>query len=949
MRSASRTAGRCRVARSDAPGGSGFSCNFSAGHFDRPAKSAIFVGTIFLKKKTVAKSEKTKADNKQYVETPLMKQYYSIKAVHPDAILLFRVGDFYETFGEDAIRASGILGITLTRRANGAASYVELAGFPYHAIDTYLPKLVRAGERVAICEQLEDPKLVKGLVKRGVIELVTPGVVLEENILSNKENIYLASIYFGRQSTGVAFLDISTGEFYVSEGSDSYVDKLLSNFAPKEIIYQRGCEEHFTQAFGSKYYTYRLDEWVFSEEVNREKLCRQFGTQSLKGFGVEHFTTGISAAGAILHYLEFTEHKNIGHITSIARIDQNDYVWIDKFTIRNLELFSTNGAAGRKNGFADVIDRTLTPMGGRLLKRWVAMPIKEPARINERLDIVELLTREGEFAEALREQLEAVGDLERIGSRIAAARITPRELVQLKNSLSAVETLKVLLQSTDADRLHQLAERIDPLTEVRDRLAHDIYPDPQNNQIQKGGVIADGVDAELDDLRRIALHGKDYLNRIQQRESEATGIPSLKISYNNVFGYYIEVRNTYKDKVPPTWIRKQTLTSAERYITEELKEYEEKTLGAEERMLVIEQRIYSEIVAYVARTLPQLQRNAATIAGIDCLQSFARIACERHYVRPVLDEGRRIDIRQGRHPVIETLMPVGEQYVPNDVMLDDKEQQIMMITGPNMSGKSALLRQTALIVLMAQMGSFVPAESAHIGIVDKIFTRVGASDNISQGESTFMVEMLESASILNNISDRSLVLLDEIGRGTSTYDGISIAWAMVEYLHNHPTARAKTLFATHYHELNEMEQMCPRVKNYHVAVKEMGNTIVFLRKLERGGTEHSFGIHVARMAGMPLSVVARAEEILRNLELVYGNNEIVPSRSLKERGRKASAHAVREAAESPSPQNMQLSMFQLDDPVLVQIRDQIKGLDINSLTPIEALNKLNEIKKITGL
>ena len=902
-----------------------------------------------MKKKTVAKSEKTKADNKQYVETPLMKQYYSIKAVHPDAILLFRVGDFYETFGEDAIRASGILGITLTRRANGAASYVELAGFPYHAIDTYLPKLVRAGERVAICEQLEDPKLVKGLVKRGVIELVTPGVVLEENILSNKENIYLASIYFGRQSTGVAFLDISTGEFYVSEGSDSYVDKLLSNFAPKEIIYQRGCEEHFTQAFGSKYYTYRLDEWVFSEEVNREKLCRQFGTQSLKGFGVEHFTTGISAAGAILHYLEFTEHKNIGHVTSIARIDQNDYVWIDKFTIRTRALCSTNGAAGRKNGFADVIDRTLTPMGGRLLKRWVAMPIKEPARINERLDIVELLTREGEFAEALREQLEAVGDLERIGSRIAAARITPRELVQLKNSLSAVETLKVLLQSTDADRLHQLAERIDPLTEVRDRLAHDIYPDPQNNQIQKGGVIADGVDAELDDLRRIALHGKDYLNRIQQRESEATGIPSLKISYNNVFGYYIEVRNTYKDKVPPTWIRKQTLTSAERYITEELKEYEEKILGAEERMLVIEQRIYSEIVAYVARTLPQLQRNAATIAGIDCLQSFARIACERHYVRPVLDEGRRIDIRQGRHPVIETLMPVGEQYVPNDVMLDDKEQQIMMITGPNMSGKSALLRQTALIVLMAQMGSFVPAESAHIGIVDKIFTRVGASDNISQGESTFMVEMLESASILNNISDRSLVLLDEIGRGTSTYDGISIAWAMVEYLHNHPTARAKTLFATHYHELNEMEQMCPRVKNYHVAVKEMGNTIVFLRKLERGGTEHSFGIHVARMAGMPLSVVARAEEILRNLELVYGNNEIVPSRSLKERGRKASAHAVREAAESPSPQNMQLSMFQLDDPVLVQIRDQIKGLDINSLTPIEALNKLNEIKKITGL
>ena len=897
----------------------------------------------------MAKSEKTKADNKQYVETPLMKQYYSIKAVHPDASLLFRVGDFYETFGEDAIRASGILGITLTRRANGAASFVELAGFPYHAVDTYLPKLVRAGERVAICEQLEDPKLVKGLVKRGVIELVTPGVVLEENILSNKENIYLASIYFGRQSTGVAFLDISTGEFYVSEGSDAYVDKLLSNLSPKEIIYQRGCDDRFVHSFGSKYYTYKLDEWVFSEEVNREKLCRQFGTQSLKGFGVEHFTSGISAAGAILHYLEFTEHKNIGHITSIARIDQNDYVWIDKFTIRNLELFSTNGAAEKRNGFADVIDRTLTPMGGRMLKRWVAMPIKDPVRINERLDVVELLTREDDFAEALREQLGAVGDLERIGSRIAAARITPRELVQLKNSLTAVDTLKALLQSTDADRLHALAEQLDPLTEVRDRLARDIYPDPQNNQIQKGGVIADGVDAELDDLRRIALHGKDYLNRIQQRESEATGIPSLKISYNNVFGYYIEVRNTYKDKVPATWIRKQTLTSAERYITEELKEYEEKILGAEERMLVIEQRIYADIIAFVGRSLLQLQRDASTIAGIDCLQSFARIARERHYVRPVLDEGRRIDIRQGRHPVIETLMPVGEEYVPNDVRLDDKEQQIMMITGPNMSGKSALLRQTALIVLMAQMGSFVPAKSAHIGIVDKIFTRVGASDNISQGESTFMVEMLESASILNNISDRSLVLLDEIGRGTSTYDGISIAWAMVEYLHNHPTARAKTLFATHYHELNEMEQMCPRVKNYHVSVKEMGNTIVFLRKLERGGTEHSFGIHVARMAGMPLSVVARAEEILRNLELVYGNNEIVPSRSLKERGRKPSAQTVREAAESGVPQNMQLSMFQLDDPVLVQIRDQIKGLDINSLTPIEALNKLNEIKKITGI
>jgi len=892
-------------------------------------------------------NKETKID-KKYVETPLMKQYYAIKAVHPDAILLFRVGDFYETFGEDAIKASGILGITLTRRANGSATYVELAGFPYHAIDTYLPKLVRAGERVAICEQLEDPKLVKGLVKRGVIELVTPGVVLGDNILSNKENTYLASVYFGREKTGVAFLDISTGEFYVAEGSDTYVDKLISNLAPKEVIYQRGFEDRFTASFGSRLYTYRLDEWVFSEEVDREKLCKQFGTSSLKGFGVDHFHSGISAAGAILHYLEFTEHRDVAHLKSIARIDQDDYVWIDKFTIRNLELFSSNGAR-EKSGFADVIDRTLTPMGGRLLKRWIAMPLKDPERIGRRLDVVEHLTREADFAEALREQVALVGDLERIAARIAASRVTPRELVQLKNSLSSIETLKAALESTDSDRLHDLAAQIDPLAAVRDRIASDIYPDPQNNQIQKGGVIADGVDPELDDLRRIALHGKDYLARIQQRESEATGIPSLKLSYNNVFGYYIEVRNTHKDKVPDTWIRKQTLANAERYITEELKEYEEKILGAEERMLVLEQRIYGELLAFIASSLTVLLRDAAVVARIDCLQSFARIACERRYVRPVLDEGKRIEIVAGRHPVIETLMPVGEEYIPNDVMLDDKEQQIMMITGPNMSGKSALLRQTALIILMAQMGSFVPARSAHIGVVDKIFTRVGASDNISQGESTFMVEMLESASILNNISDRSIVLLDEIGRGTSTYDGISIAWAMVEYLHNHPSARAKTLFATHYHELNEMEQMCPRVKNYHVAVKEMGNQIVFLRKLQRGGTEHSFGIHVARMAGMPDSVVGRAAEILRNLELVYGSNEIVPSRSLRERSRKHSAQAVREAAESAVPQNLQLSMFQLDDPVLVQIRDQIKGLDINALTPIEALNKLNEIKKLAGL
>ena len=832
--------------------------------------------------------------DKKYVETPLMKQYYAIKAVHPDAILLFRVGDFYETFGDDAIRASGILGITLTRRANGSASYVELAGFPYHAIDTYLPKLVRAGERVAICEQLEDPKLVKGLVKRGVIELVTPGVVLGDNILANKENTYLASVYFGRKTTGAAFLDISTGEFYAAEGSDAYVDKLISNLAPKEIIYQRGCEDRFTGAFGSRHYTYRLDDWVFSEQVNREKLCSQFGTQSLKGFGIEHMGAGISAAGAILHYLEFTEHRQIAHIGSIARIDQDDYVWVDKFTIRNLELFSSNGSRERCS-FADVIDRTLTPMGGRLLKRWIAMPIKDPARIDRRLDVVERLARDGELGDAVREQVALIGDLERIGSRIAAARVTPRELVQLKNSLAAVDTLKALLQSTDDERLHEMAARIDPLEEVRGKIAREVYPDPLNNQIQKGGVIADGVDAELDDLRRIALHGRDVLAQIQHRESEATGIP-LKISYNNVFGYYIEVRNTHRDKVPDNWIRKQTLANAERYITEELKEYEEKILGAEEKMLVIEQRIYAELMRFIAGALQALQRDANVVARIDCLQSFARIARERRYVRPTLDEGKRIEITQGRHPVIETLMPVGEQYIPNDIMLDDREQQIVMITGPNMSGKSALLRQTALIILMAQMGSFVPAEAAHIGVVDKIFTRVGASDNISQGESTFMVEMLESASILNNISDRSIVLLDEIGRGTSTYDGISIAWAMVEYLHNHPTAHAKTLFATHYHELNEMEQMYPRVKNYHVCVKEMDHTIVFLRKLARGGTEHSFGIHVARMAGMPGSVVARAEEILRNLVQVYGNNEIVPSRSPRSRDRKGGS-ALKEAVE----------------------------------------------------
>jgi len=886
--------------------------------------------------------------DKKYVETPLMKQYYSVKAMHPDAILLFRVGDFYETFGKDAIKASSILGITLTRRANGSASYVELAGFPYHAVDTYLPKLVRAGERVAICEQLEDPKTVKGIVKRGIIELVTPGVILGENLVANKENTYLAAVYFGQRRTGVAFLDISTGEFYVAEGDDVYVDKLLSNLMPKEIVYQRGFDERFRKAFGDRYYTYQFDDWIFSEEVNRDKLCKQFGTTSLKGFGIDEMSSGISAAGAVLHYLEFTEHRDIKHVVSISRIDRDEYVWIDKFTIRNLELFSSNAQRDRC-GFADVIDRTVSPMGGRMLKRWIAMPLMNIERINARLEVVDFLRTNPELAETLGDRISLVGDMERIASRIATQRVLPRELVQLKNALAAVEQIRDALSGCGHEGLQRLASEIDTLVEVRERIASQIYPDPQNNQIVKGGVIADGVDMELDDLRRVALHGKDVLASIQKRESDATGIPSLKIGYNNVFGYYIEVRNTHKDKVPSTWIRKQTLVSAERYITEELKEYEQKIFGAEERILEIEQRIYTELIAFLSTHLAAMQHDAALVARLDCLLSFARLAVECNYCRPVLDTGKKIDIRAGRHPVIETLMPVGEKYIPNDIYLDDTDQQIIIITGPNMSGKSALLRQTALIVLMAQMGSFVPAESAHIGIVDKIFTRVGASDNISQGESTFMVEMLESASILNNISDRSLILLDEIGRGTSTYDGISIAWAMVEYLHNNTSAHARTLFATHYHELNEMAQMCPRVKNYHVSVKEIDNTVVFLRKLEKGGTEHSFGIHVARMAGMPRSVVDRATEILHELEQVYGNNEIVPTRTPARRSGKKPQGAKSVGSAVGQTPNIQLSMFQLDDPVLIQIRDQIKGIDINSLTPLEALNKLNEIKKLTGL
>lgn len=896
------------------------------------------------KKRENATEAAEKGKEKKYVETPLMKQYYQIKAVHPDAILLFRVGDFYETFGEDAIKASGILGITLTRRANGAASYVELAGFPYHALDTYMPKLVRAGERVAICEQLEDPKLVKGLVKRGVVEMVTPGIVMGENLVAGKENTFLASVYFGKTTTGVAFLDLSTGEFYVAEGDNIYIDKLISNLQPKEILFQRGYEEKFNDAFGSKHYTYRLDEWVFSYSVNCDKLCSQLGVPSLKGFGIEGMTAGISAAGSILYYLEFTEHKQTAHISSIQRIDRNDSVWIDRFTIRNLELFSSNSQTS-KYCFTNSIDRTLTAMGGRQLKRWVAMPLMDIEKIRMRQEVVEKFVADIDFAEAMREQIALVGDLERIASRIATERVTPRELVQLKHSLSAIEIIAALMNSTDDEALHRIAATIDPLESVRLRLQQEIYPDPETNQIQKGGIIASGVSAELDDLRRISLHGKEYLAALQQRESEATGIPSLKVAYNNVFGYYIEVRNTHKDKVPESWIRKQTLTGAERYITQELKEYEQKIMGAEERILQIEAQIYAEIVAFVAQHLSALQRNARVISRVDCLQSFAKIAKERKYVRPTVDDSTVIDIKEGRHPVIETLMPIGQEYIPNDVLLDQENQQIIIITGPNMSGKSALLRQTALIVLMAQMGSFVPAKAAHIGIVDKIFTRVGASDNLSEGESTFMVEMLESASILNNISDRSLVLLDEIGRGTSTYDGISIAWAMVEYLHNNAQGSAKTLFATHYHELNELENMLPRVKNYHVTVKEVDKTIVFLRKLVRGGTEHSFGIHVARMSGMPRSVVSRAEAILSNLEKVYGSGEIVPSGSIKQRGKK---RPISEVA-TETKDNIQLSMFQLDDPVLVAIRDQIKGLDINSLTPLEALNKLNEIKRITGL
>ena len=873
-----------------------------------------------------------------------MQQYFSIKATHSDAILLFRVGDFYETYGEDAVEAASILGIALTRKGNGPSNFIEMAGFPYHAVNTYLPKLVRAGRRVAVCEQLEDPKSVKGLVKRGVVELVTPGVVMNENILSARENIFLAAIHFGEKRNGIALLDLSTGEFYVGEGNDDYTDKLIANFSPKEIVYERGMEDRFSQAVSDRNYTYRLDRWVFNEEVSRKKLCKQFGVRSLKGYGIERMGAGITAAGAILHYLDYTEHKDIAHINSISRIDPDKYVWIDRFTIRNLELLGTNNTAG-KGSFADAIDRTSTPMGGRLLRHWITMPIKDVDKLNARLNIVEAIKDAPEMRDAIGTSLSLISDLERLASRIAVGRITPREVNALKDSLGAIEELQCMLENSGNQALEIIGSTLIPMAEQRRKIAATIYPDPSSNQIQRGGIIADGVDLELDDLRGIVLHGKDRIADIQQSESLRTGIPSLRVSYNNVFGYYIEVRNSHKDKVPAEWVRKQTLANAERYITAELKEYEEKVLGAEEKILAIEARLWDELLHYLAGSLTELQRNAAVVARLDCLTSFAAIALERGYVRPEISDDKVIDIRDGRHPVIEMMMAVGEQYVPNDVYLDDKSQQIMMITGPNMSGKSALLRQTALIVLMSQMGSFVPASSAHIGIVDKIFTRVGASDNISQGESTFMVEMLESASILNNVTDRSLVLLDEIGRGTSTYDGISIAWSMVEYLHNHTRARAKTLFATHYHELNQMEESLERVKNYNVSVKEVGRTILFLRKLRRGGTDNSFGIHVAKLAGMPTKVVERADEILAVLVASHAEDSIAVEQS----GKSGKATPKVKAVKSVPPVGIQLSMFQLEDPVLLSIRDRIRDLDINSLTPIEALNILNDIKAITGL
>ena len=861
--------------------------------------------------------------------TPMMRQYAELKAKHPDAVLLFRCGDFYETYLEDAVIASRILGITLTRLNNGNnCKGSEMAGFPFHALDTYLPKLVRAGKRVAICDQLEDPKLTKKLVKRGITELVTPGVAMSDNVLNYKENNFLASVHFDKSTCGISFLDISTGEFITGEGTPDYIEKLLSNFSPKEVIFERNRKQQFEQYFGSKFFTFQLDDWVYTEQTAKQKLLKHFGVKNLKGFGIDHLKSGIIASGAILQYLEMTQHTQIGHITSISRIEEEKYVRLDRFTLRNLELISPMNEDGKS--LLDVIDNTISPMGSRLLRRWVVFPLKSEKKINDRLDVVEYFFREPQFRELLDEQLHRIGDLERVVSKVAVGRVTPREMVQLKIALQAIKPIKTACEHANNDVLKRVGEQINLCELIRDRIDRELHPDaPQ--LVNKGGVINDGVNEELDQLRSIAYHGKDYLLKIQEREVEKTGIASLKIGYNNVFGYYLEVRNTYKEQVPQEWIRKQTLAQAERYITEELKEYEEKILGAEEKILSLETKLFNDLVVDTQEYIQQIQTNANLIANLDCLLSGAKTAQEHKYVRPIIDNSDIIDIKQGRHPVIETEMPVGEEYVPNDIMLDSDNQQIMIITGPNMAGKSALLRQTALIVLMAQIGSFVPAESARIGLVDKIFTRVGASDNISLGESTFMVEMTEASNILNNVSPKSLVLFDELGRGTSTYDGISIAWAIVEYLHENPRAKARTLFATHYHELNEMEKNFKRIKNFNVSVKEMDGKVIFLRKLMRGGSEHSFGIHVAEIAGMPKSIVRRANVILKELE---SDNAGVGSAGKPT------------AAIAQSREGMQLSFFQLDDPVLCQVRDEIIGLDINNLTPVEALNKLNEIKKI---
>ncbi len=859
----------------------------------------------------------------------MMQQFFSLKAKHPDAVLLFRCGDFYETYCEDAVTAAKILGITLTKRNNGAGvKGDEMAGFPYHALDTYLPKLIRAGKRVAICDQLEDPKLTKKLVKRGITELVTPGVALGDNMLNYKENNFLAAVHFGKGACGVSFLDISTGEFLTGQGTYDYVEKLMGNFQPKEVLYDRTHKNDFIRYFGTHYCVYEMDDWVFTEQTARQKLLKHFGTKSLKGFGVDHLRNGVIASGAIMQYLELTQHTHIGHITSLSRIEEERYVRLDNFTIRSLELLAPMQHEGQS--LLGVIDKTTTPMGGRLLRRWLVFPLKDEKPINQRLDVVEYFFKDPAFRQCTDEQLHRIGDLERIISRVAAGRVSPREVVQLKNALETIVPIKEACLAADEENLQHIGNQLSLCETLRDRIRKEIVPDPPQ-LVNKGGVIASGCSAELDELRQISHSGRSYLLKLQEREIAETGISSLKVGYNNVFGYYLEVRNTYKDKVPQDWIRKQTLAQAERYITQELKEYEEKILGADEKILSLEEQLFMQLVQSMQEYIPQIQVNANVLAHLDCLLSFAKVAEENRYVRPVIATDDALDICQGRHPVIETQLPLGEQYVPNDVRLDTERQQIIIITGPNMAGKSALLRQTALIVLLAQVGCFVPAESARIGLVDKIFTRVGASDNISLGESTFMVEMIEAADILNNVTPHSLVLFDELGRGTSTYDGISIAWAIVEYLHEHPKAQARTLFATHYHELNEMEKNFKRIKNYNVSVKEVDGKVIFLRKLERGGSEHSFGIHVAEIAGMPKSIVKRANVILGELEGKDGS-------------RKKSA--MKNMPNPTEREGMQLSFFQLDDPVLCQIRDEILTLDIDNLTPVEALNKLNEIKKI---